>query len=644
MRILLVEDDDSVTAVLEKSLASEHYAVDVAGDGHAGWQMVNSFEYDLIMLDVMLPKLDGLQFCQKLRDHAYHMPVLLLTALDSSTQKIAGLDAGADDYITKPFELAELLARVRVLLRRGQTSLLSVLEWEDLRLDPNSQEVTYGDLPVKLTPKEFRLLELFLRKQAQVFTRGGILDRLWSCSEAPGEDTVTAHIRGLRRKLVDVGAPSDLIKTVYGIGYRLKPARANVPPAPAAPARPAKQPPPAPTCQQQTQAALATLWQSVKSQHFDRLALLKQMLQALQTQQVTDDLRHRATRAAHSLAGALGIFGLRSGSELARSIELILRGEAPITPNDQQQLAQLIKTLDQELNQALSSMQPVQSALAAPLLVIVDDDLPLIARVSEAISQHLQVQTALDEAALQDLWPALMGAHPAGKSGDRPPVVTAETALPDVVLLNITLADCDRGDLRRLSQLINQVPSLLVLVCSRDDHLANRVKAAQLGSQAFLPHPDVAAVLKSVLSVRSRFPASAHKVMIVDDDPQILQALQTFLEPQGFQLITLNQPLDFWATLQAAAPDLLLLDIEMPKFNGLELCRTVRQAPIWNQLPIIFFTAHGDVNTKAAALRAGANDLVEKSLTKSTLLDRLFEQLKQSQLQQAMTAIAEIPI
>ena len=140
MRILLVEDDDSVTAVLEKSLASEHYAVDVAGDGHAGWQMVNSFDYDLIMLDVMLPKLDGLQFCQKLRDHAYHMPVLLLTALDSSTQKIAGLDAGADDYITKPFELAELLARVRVLLRRGQTSQLSVLEWEDLRLDPNRSE------------------------------------------------------------------------------------------------------------------------------------------------------------------------------------------------------------------------------------------------------------------------------------------------------------------------------------------------------------------------------------------------------------------------------------------------------------------------------------------------------------------------
>ena len=129
--------------------------------------------------------------------------------------------------------------------------------------------------------------------------------------------------------------------------------------------------------------------------------------------------------------------------------------------------------------------------------------------------------------------------------------------------------------------------------------------------------------------------------MAVDDDLQVLNALQTFLEPRGFQLITLSQPLNFWATLQASMPDLLLLDIEMPKFNGLELCRTVRQAPLWNQLPIIFLTSHSDVNTKAAALRADANDLVEKSLTQTTLLDRLFEQLKQSQLQRAMAAMGK---
>ncbi|MGD1907180.1 MAG: response regulator [Leptolyngbyaceae cyanobacterium] len=650
MRILLVEDDGSVAAVLEKGLANEHYAVDIAENGQLGWQMVNSFEYDLVMLDVMLPEMDGLQLCQKLRDHSYHMPVLLLTALDSNSHKIAGLNAGADDYITKPFELEELFARVRALLRRGQTPLLSILEWEDLQLDPNSQEVTYGDRPVKLTPKEFRLLELFLRKQSQVFTRSGIIDRLWDCSKAPGEDTVTAHIRGLRQKLVAVGAPGDLIKTVYGIGYRLKPARSSVTPAPLTvdPASdPASEPAskrPAPSVrQQQTQVALATLWQSAKAQNLERLTRLKQMLQALQQQQATDCLRPAAIRAAHSLAGALGIFGLHSGSEVAYSIEKILTGDAPIPTACQHQLAQLISTLEAVLNQGVSPAQSVQSGWADPLLVIVDDDLPLVAQVAQALSQQgLKVQTASDETALSNLWPTLMASHQASSTGKRAPTASEATTL-DIIVLKLALDELDCSGVQQLSRVINKVPSLLVLVCSQEGSLTHRVKAAQLGSQAFLADPDVAAVLKSVFSVRSQGLGAAHKVMVVDDDPQTLTALQTFLEPKGFKLITLSQPLNFWATLQRSVPDLLLLDIEMPRFNGLELCRTVRQAPFWSQLPIIFLTIHGDVNTKAAALRAGANDLVEKSLAQSTLLDRLFEQLKQSQLQRAMAAMAQPP-
>ena len=221
MRILLVEDDESVAKALEKTLTDEHYTVDVAYDGLVGWQLVNTYDYDLVVLDVMLPQLDGLQLCERLRKRSYTMPVLLLTALDTSTKKMAGFNAGADDYITKPFELEELLARVRVLLRRVQTPVLSTLQAGKLQLDLSSREVAYGDTCLSLTPKEYGLLELFLRNPSQVFSRGGILDHLWSCSEAPGEDTVTSHIKGLRRKLSQAGAPSDLIKTVYGVGYRL---------------------------------------------------------------------------------------------------------------------------------------------------------------------------------------------------------------------------------------------------------------------------------------------------------------------------------------------------------------------------------------------------------------------------------------
>ena len=651
MRILLVEDDDSVSTVLEKSLMGEHYAVDVVDDGQAGWQMVTSFDYDLIVLDVVLPKLDGIQFCQKLREHSYHMPVLLVTALNSSTQKIAGLDAGADDYLTKPFELEELLARVRVLLRRAKTPLLSLLEWGKLRLDPNSQEVTYRDRLIKLTPKEFRLLELFLRKPSQVFTRGAILDRLWGCGEVPGEDTVTAHIRGLRRKLADAGAPSDLIKTVYGIGYRLKPAKpselqSSKSKSSSKSSRHTTVTPldiedsslPA-DHEQQTQAALKTLWYTVKSQHLERLEQLQQMLRALRNKQLTDGLRQQATRAAHGLTGALGVFGLTSGSELARAIEQILATDAPIPPDSQKQLAELIQSLENELTQVIQHLEHPQSRSTAPLLVIIDDNLPLLQQVSQAVSaQGLAVQTALDTTALQKIWSKLTAAYRVSLSGEHSPA-TAKSAAPDIIFLNLALASSNGRTLRQLSRLINQVPPLLVLVCSPDGNLTSRVKAAQLGSQAFFQNANATAVVEGILKVRSRLPFAAQKLMVVDDDPQVLQALQTFLEPRGFQLITLNHPLDFWATLQTTAPDLLLLDIEMPKFNGLELCRAIRQTPVWNQLPIIFFTAHGDASTKAAALRAGANDLVEKSLPETTLLDRLFEQTKRLQLQQAISEI-----
>ncbi|HEY9603368.1 MAG TPA: response regulator transcription factor, partial [Allocoleopsis sp.] len=180
MRILLIEDDQWIAQTLETVLNNHHYVVDVATDGKMGWELVQSCDYDLIMLDVVLPEMDGIQLCQKLRSHNYQTPVLLLTGQGSSTDMVMGLDAGADDYVVKPFDLSELLARIRVLLRRKNLTLLSVLEHGKLRLDSSTCEVTYSDRTLHLTPKEFRLLELFLRNKHHVLSRSAILDRLWS--------------------------------------------------------------------------------------------------------------------------------------------------------------------------------------------------------------------------------------------------------------------------------------------------------------------------------------------------------------------------------------------------------------------------------------------------------------------------------
>ena len=222
MRILLVEDDELVSQALEKILLSQDYVVDIATNGELGWELVEAFAYDLIVLDIVLPKLDGIHLCRRLRESGYQIPVLLLTGQDSSTDKVMGLDAGADDYVVKPFEVTELLARIRVLLRRSSISGPVTLEWAHLRLDPGLCQVTYRDQLLTLTPKEYRLLELFLRNHNRVFSRSAILDHLWPYEQAPSEDAVTVHIKDLRKKLKQAGAPRDFIETVYGQGYRLK--------------------------------------------------------------------------------------------------------------------------------------------------------------------------------------------------------------------------------------------------------------------------------------------------------------------------------------------------------------------------------------------------------------------------------------
>lgn len=221
MRILLVEDEKHLAEVLTEAL-TQHYVVDLAADGETGWTLAQTFTYDLIVLNVILPKLNGISLCQQLRAAGSRAPILLVAAQDNVSQKVIGLDAGADDYVVQPFDLQELLARVRALLRRGCGTLPPVLEWAGLRCNTVSCEITYLGQLLNLTAKEYRLFELFLRNGDRVWNRSEILDRVWPADEAPQEETVKAHIKRLRQKLRTASAPADLIETVYGLGYRLK--------------------------------------------------------------------------------------------------------------------------------------------------------------------------------------------------------------------------------------------------------------------------------------------------------------------------------------------------------------------------------------------------------------------------------------
>ena len=222
MRILVVEDDVQLAEVLTDALSDQQYIVDLAQDGEAATEWINTLTYDLIVMDVTMPKLDGLSLCRRLRDRGLSLPILMLTARDTISDKIIGLDAGADDYMVKPFDLQELMARVRALIRRGTIASSSSVVRGQLKLDSLTHEVHYDNQEFFPTPKEYALLELLVSNGRRVMSRAGIIDRLWPMQDSPTEEAVKSHIKALRQKLKLVGAPDDFIETVHGLGYRMK--------------------------------------------------------------------------------------------------------------------------------------------------------------------------------------------------------------------------------------------------------------------------------------------------------------------------------------------------------------------------------------------------------------------------------------
>ena len=222
MRILVVEDELKMAGLLRRGLVEEGYAVDVARTGDDAIWMASAVDYDAIVLDLMLPGVDGIEVCRRARENGVWSPVLMLTARDAVGDRVAGLDAGADDYLPKPFSFAELLARLRALVRRGSGERPVVLEVGDLRLDPATHQVWRGQTEVQLSAKEFALLEAFMRRPGQVLSRLQLIEHAWDYAYENRSNVVDVYVRYLRDK-VDRPFERSSIETVRGVGYRLRP-------------------------------------------------------------------------------------------------------------------------------------------------------------------------------------------------------------------------------------------------------------------------------------------------------------------------------------------------------------------------------------------------------------------------------------
>ncbi|MBW4472173.1 MAG: response regulator [Stenomitos rutilans HA7619-LM2] len=618
MKILLVEDDEPVAAMLVDVLTAQHYTVDVAADGELGLELAINWDYELILLDLQIPKLDGIRLCRKIRAQGFQKPILLLTAKDSSEDVVRGLDAGADDYVTKPYNLSELLARLRALLRRRETSLAPlVLTWEKLRVNLYAADVTYAEEPLALTPKEYSLLSLFLRNPQRAFSRSDILDRLWSIDASPSEGTVTNLIKDLRQKLKAAGMTAALLETVYGLGYRLK-----APPQTRSIAEGSDASPPTMTTvlsrSEQTSdfdkqlMSINKVLQRYQKTFVDRVALLEQVEMSLQQGTLSQDLQLEAVQEAHRLAGTLGSFGYGTGSQLARTIEQLLHTE--LAPADRPSLTNLIAALKQELAGPPTpfSVHDVQPR-TTHLVLTIDEETTFTQQLEAAASAwniHLEVAPQIEMVQ----------------------VVLAKVK-PDAILLTLNPHQVEAA-LGLLQTLRIQLPAVPILVMTEHDRLVDRVTVSRLGVRRFL-HKAVGTtqIVEALLQLLPRVATSDARVLLVDDDPLMLEGLQHHLQPWGLDVISLQDSSQFWDVLTVTKPDLLVLDLEMPTFDGIDLCRVVRQDLQWGNLPILVVTAHTDMTSIQQVFAAGADDFIGKPVVGPELVTRVISRLDRVRLQ-----------
>jgi DNA-binding response OmpR family regulator/HPt (histidine-containing phosphotransfer) domain-containing protein len=601
MRILLIDDDEPLMEVLANKLIAQHYAVDIATDGEMGWEFILLFNYDLVLLDWMLPDTDGLALCQQIRRRGCEMPIMLLTARDNHSDKVKGLDAGADDYVVKPFDFEELTARIRALLRREIHVASPILQYADLSFNPKTHEVKYQQQLLPLTPKEYVLIELFLRHPQQVFSPRAIIDNLWAGEDPPGEEAVRTHIKGLRQKLKAAGLAKDTIQTVYGVGYRLKSAidkeiekvsQANK------------------SQKSDYSAKIQQAWSTFKNVTEERLEILNNLTSALSENRANQEheQQQQAQSSAHKLAGSLGSFGFPEGSKIAKKIENLLENKL-INQTNVNQFRQLVDALSTEIHH-----QPFEDSVN--LTFGKNVSLLIVERDGETFTQQLATEA--------HQWQ--MKTHTAFTIERAREIIDIET--PTAVLLKIVFPD-DQG-LVFLEQLHHKMSSLPIVVIIENAQLSDRLEVVRRGGNLVLQHPVLPKEAISSVAELVKDLGSSAKVMIVDDDSQILASLEISLQPWGFQLTTLDDPQQFWDVLEKTNPDLLVLDIEMPGINGIELCQMLRCDRRWQHLPVLFLTVHDDPKTQHQAFAIGADDYICKPVVGLELVNRILNRLERS--------------
>lgn len=607
MKILLIEDDELTSEYLASVLQTHHFIVDVVFNGQDGLEYASLWNYDVIILDLKLPKIDGISLCRELRQNKKQTPILILTACQEIDKISIGLDAGADDYVLKPCDPPQLIARIRALTRRGNNiSSSSVLTWGLLSLNLVWAQVTYQQQEVNLRNQEYHLLELFLRNPKRIFSRSAIIDHLWEVGDVPSESAVTNLVKDLRNKLKAAGMQEEIFETLYGLGYRLNPFPTEFV------EEKSKLEQDSETTQEYEEgiALINQLTDKFLLALQQRITTLEKIILLLQANGFSKEKIEKAKEEAHKLVGSLGTYGYIQGSKIARSIETMLTKNLQSKVKNITEINQLVKLITQlkkQINnpqEESSCSRNLESTYSVVLGIGLEESL-LSKLEDEAWQYKLQL---INFQNIENL------------------CNSSQQIIPEIIIFKASkLNQKNSGNLRKIQ---NRFPTVPILIIIKEDDLTQRLKAARYGIKKYLVEPASAKdILETINTLLSPLHSSQINIMIMDDDPTIVTAIRNILHPWGFNITGVSEVSQFWKIFTETNPDLLLLDLEMPTINGLEICQVVRQDKQYDKLPIIIVTAHTETKYLQQSFEAGANDFLSKPIVPSELVARVFNQI-----------------
>jgi DNA-binding response OmpR family regulator len=367
-------------------------------------------------------------------------------------------------------------------------------------------------------------------------------------------------------------------------------------------------------------ARLAAVWSELRESYCDRISVVEKAVALLQENSLSEGLQKQALSELHTLMGSLGSFGFVEAYRLVDEIKHILQFNADLSSEQLQHISKLVVLLRKEVNQPVAPI-PTESTTPfvspyqqPPRLLIVDDDWALASALSlEATDWGIHADVACD------------------LSSARAEIANSR---PDIVLLDLCFPNSPEDGFILLAELATYQPPLPVLVFTVQESFHDRVNVARLGGRGFLQKPlPPGEVMQAIAQTLEQFSQPKAKLLILDDDPHMLKLIHTFLEPWGFELTLVQNPNQFWEVLEQIVPDLLILDVEMPDLNGINLCKVVRNEPRWSDLPVLFLSVHTDASIVQQVFKAGADDFISKPIMGSELVERVLNRLERTQSQ-----------